>query len=139
MPADDDRARGERVTGVGTSGPAPVGDGGVPEAGGVDLQPDVERIHRAIRREPRDPVEGREPVPWFLTAAVALALFWGGWYLGRFGGEFGTATHVAYAARRPTIPSPPARASTRRTARGATRPPARGFPARSRRSSAPTG
>jgi mono/diheme cytochrome c family protein len=81
----------------------PVGDGGVPEAGGVDLQPDVERIHRAIRREPRDPVEGREPAPWFFTAAVALALFWGGWYLGRYGGEFDTTTHVAFATRQPGI------------------------------------
>ena len=82
---------------------AAIGDGGVPEAGGVDLQPDVERIHRTIQREPRDPVEGREPAPWFFTASVALALFWGGWYLGRFGGEFGTATHVAFAARQPGI------------------------------------
>jgi mono/diheme cytochrome c family protein len=72
----------------------------VPEAGHTfDLQPDVERLHRAIRREPRDPVEGREPVPWFFTAAVALALFWGGWYLGRYGGEFGLATHVALRGR----------------------------------------
>jgi len=67
----------------------------------ADLQPDVERLHRAIRREPRDPVEGREPVPWFFTAAVALALFWGGWYLGHYGGEFGLATHVALRARDP--------------------------------------
>jgi mono/diheme cytochrome c family protein len=85
------------------------GAGGVPEAGGgagvggVDLQPDVERIHRAIRREPRDPIEGREPAPWFFTAAVAMALFWGGWYLGTYGGEFGLATHVAFAARQPGI------------------------------------
>lgn len=64
-----------------------------------DLQSDVERIHRAIRREPRDPIEGREPVPWFFTVAVALALFWGGWYLGRHGGEFGLATHVALSGR----------------------------------------
>lgn len=71
-----------------------------PEAGRtVDLQPDVERLHRAILREPRDPVEGRERVPWFFTAAVALALFWGGWYLGRYGGEFGLATHVALSGR----------------------------------------
>jgi mono/diheme cytochrome c family protein len=80
-----------------------TGDGGVPEAGGVDLQPDVERIHRAIRREPHDPVEGQERVPWYFTAVIAFALFWGGWYLGRFGGEFGTATHIAYAARQPGI------------------------------------
>jgi mono/diheme cytochrome c family protein len=82
---------------------AAVGDGGVPEAGGVDLQPDVERIHRAIRREPHDPIEGREPAPWFFKAAVALALFWGGWYLGRYGGEFSTATHIAFAARQTGI------------------------------------
>ena len=92
MPPTDDR-----------TDPRPVGDGGVPEAGGVDLQPDVERIHRAIRREPHDPVEGRERPPWFFTAAIALALFWGGWYLGRYGGEFGTATHVAFATRQPGI------------------------------------
>ncbi|HEU5208238.1 MAG TPA: cytochrome c [Longimicrobiales bacterium] len=72
----------------------------VPEAGHTyDLQPDVERLHRAIYREPRDPIEGRERVPWFFTAAVALALFWGGWYLGRHGGEFGLATHIALSGR----------------------------------------
>lgn len=72
----------------------------VPESGrGVDLQPDVERIHRAIAREPHDPSEGREPAPWFFTASIALALFWGGWYLGRFGGEFGLATHVSQRGR----------------------------------------
>ena len=76
----------------------------VPEAGrGVDLQPDVERLHRAIRREPRDPVEGREPIPWFFTAAIAVSFIWGGWYLGRFGGEFNRATHLAYATRQPAI------------------------------------
>ena len=75
---------------------------GVPEAGAeFDLQPDVERLHRPIRREPRDPVEGREPVPWFFKVAVAFALFWGGWYLGRHGGEFGLATHVAVSGRDP--------------------------------------
>jgi mono/diheme cytochrome c family protein len=85
--------------------PPPAGDPGpMPEAGGrVDLSADVERLHRAIRREPRDPIEGREPVPWFFTAAIALALFWGGWYLGRYGGEFGTATHIAFSARQPGI------------------------------------
>jgi mono/diheme cytochrome c family protein len=75
------------------------GDGGVPEAGGVDLQPDVERLHRAIRREPGDPVEGQERAPWFFTATVAVALFWGGWYLGHYGGAFSTATHVNSGGR----------------------------------------
>ena len=97
MPPTDDLARGRQA-----SAPA-VGDGGVPEAGGADLSPDVERIHRTIMREPHDPVEGRERVPWLFTLTIALSLFWGGWYLGRFGGEFGTATHVAFAARQAGI------------------------------------
>jgi len=98
-----ERTDGPKAPDGGRATPRPVGDGGVPEAGGVDLQPDVERIHRSIQREPHDPIEGREPVPWFFTAVIALSLFWGGWYLGRFGGEFGTATHVAFASRQPGI------------------------------------
>jgi len=64
----------------------------LPEPGEHDLEPDVERIHRPIFREVRDPVEGREPAPWWVWAATALALFWGGWYLGRYGGRFGAST-----------------------------------------------
>jgi len=61
-----------------------------------ELEPDIERIHRLILREPADPQEGREPVPWWLWAIGALALFWGGWYLGYHGGSFGSDVHVAY-------------------------------------------
>ncbi len=75
------------------------GDGKIPDASGVDLQPDVERLHRAIRREPSDPTEGREPAPWYFVAAIAISLFWGGWYLGRHGGEFSNATHLALGTR----------------------------------------
>ncbi len=75
------------------------GDGGVPEDGGVDLQPDVERLHRAIRREPGDPTEGLERVPWYFVATMAVSLFWGGWYLGQHGGQFNTRTHLALAGR----------------------------------------
>ena len=73
------------------------------ERGNVDLQPDVERIHSAIRREPNDPVEGREKVPWFLAVIGAVALFWGGWYLGRYGGEFSTESQLAFATRQSGI------------------------------------
>jgi len=73
--------------------------GGVPEGDGLDLQPDVERLHRAIRREPRDPIEGREPTPLFMWAVMGLVLFFGGWYLGRYAGDFGLATHMAFAER----------------------------------------
>lgn len=88
----------------------------------VDLQPDVERIHRPLRREPRDPVEGREPAPWFFNAAVALALFWGGWYLGRYGGEFDNTPHIALAVREPAIES----ASEHQTLRAVNDPVAAG-------------
>ena len=74
-----------------------MSDDRVVPPGDLDLEPDVERLHRAIRREPRDPTEGREPTPRFMWAIIALVLFWGGWYLGRHGGEFGLATHVAFA------------------------------------------
>ncbi len=74
-------------------------DDNLPEKGSVDLQPDVERIHRAIRREPGDPTEGREPAPWFFVATIAVSLFWGGWYLGQHGGEFSTRTHLAMSSR----------------------------------------
>lgn len=66
-----------------------------PNESPADLEPDVERLHRAIFREPADPEEGREPAPRWLWAGVVLAIFWGGWYLGRYGGTFGAATHVA--------------------------------------------
>lgn len=75
-----------------------------PGAGGApDLDSDVERIHRPLYREPRDPEEGREPPPWWIWAATVLAIFWGGFYLGRFGGTFGTGTHEAFAAREPAV------------------------------------
>jgi mono/diheme cytochrome c family protein len=76
------------------------GNGGARQP--ADLEPDVERLHRAIAREPRDPQEGREPPPWWLWAGAILAIFWGGWYLGRYGGTFDTSTHIALGAREPT-------------------------------------
>ena len=82
-----------------SSGDAETSDDRREQAADLDLQPDVERLQRAIRREPRDPIEGREPTPRFMWAIIGIALFWGGWYLGRHGGEFGLATHVAFADR----------------------------------------
>jgi mono/diheme cytochrome c family protein len=83
----------------------------MPDDDGLDLQSDVERLHRAIRREPRDPIEGREPTPVIMWAIVGLALFWGGWYLGRYGGDFGISTHVAFDGDRGGVEHP-ARAVT---------------------------
>ena len=68
------------------------------------MSTDVERLHRAVLREPSDPQEGREPMPWWFVATIVLALFWGGWYLGRYGGDFGTTTHTALSeGRQPAI------------------------------------
>ena len=83
-----------------SAGDAVTGEDRRPQTGDLDLQPDVERLHRAIRREPRDPIEGREPTPRLMWAVIAAALFWGGWYLGRHSGEFGLATHVAFGDQR---------------------------------------
>ena len=53
----------------------------LPEQGERDFEPDVERLHRAIYREPRDPIEGREPListrylgNWLGTAVAAITL-----------------------------------------------------------------
>ncbi len=62
-----------------------------------DLDRDVERMHRLLYREPADPGEGREPAPWWLWVLVAITLFWGGWYLGRYGGTFDASAHLAFA------------------------------------------
>jgi mono/diheme cytochrome c family protein len=100
-------------------GPDGSGDRDPPERGredreaGRDYGPDVEEIHRPIAREPRDPVEGREPVPWWVWGAVVVAIFWGGFYLGRFGGTFGAETHVALQGREPVTAQ---RAAAARTA-----------------------
>lgn len=67
---------------------------------------DVERIHRLIFRESRDPVEGREPPPWWLWAGIALAIFWAGWYLGRRGGTFDAQAHTAFRGGEPRAAAP---------------------------------
>lgn len=61
-----------------------------------ELEADVERLHRFLLREQPEPEEGREPVPWWLWAGAVLAIFAGGFYLGRFGGVFSTATHIGF-------------------------------------------
>jgi mono/diheme cytochrome c family protein len=68
---------------------------------------DVERMHRAILREPGEPVDGREPVPWWVWAVAVAALFWGGFYLGRFAPSVGTGVHEAFRADR-SDEAPPA-------------------------------
>ena len=65
-------------------------------SGSHDAEADVERLHRSILRESRDPEEGRERVPAWVWMIALGVWFWAGWYLGRTGGTFDTATHLAY-------------------------------------------
>lgn len=67
------------------------------EGDSSDLEPDVEKLHRQILREPIDPEEGKEPPPLWLWAVAVGAIFWSGFYLGRTGGTFSTTTHIAYS------------------------------------------
>lgn len=58
---------------------------------------DLVDIHGAVLREPPDPEEGRERGPWWLWTAIVLTIFSGGFYLGRYSGNFfENAVHVGY-------------------------------------------
>lgn len=48
----------------------------------------VRDAHAAIVREKVEPRVGREPLPLWLIAVYGLAVFFGGAYLGRYGGNF---------------------------------------------------
>jgi mono/diheme cytochrome c family protein len=49
---------------------------------------DVQQVHAAIRREKEEPRVGLEPLSIWLIAIYAIAIFFGGAYLGRFSGNF---------------------------------------------------
>jgi len=55
---------------------------------------DVHKIHlRIVSREQGEPEEGFEPTPLWVWAISVLLLFAMGYYLGKFGGTFGTIAH----------------------------------------------
>ena len=49
---------------------------------------DVHRVHAAIQREKLEPRVGLEPLSIWLIGVYGLAIFFGGAYLGRYGGSF---------------------------------------------------
>src|SRR5438309_10931532 len=49
---------------------------------------DVQKVHAAIEREKQEPRVGLEPLSLWLIGVYALAIFFGGAYLGRFSGSF---------------------------------------------------
>lgn len=69
----------------------------------------VNEIHqRIVAREQLEPEEGFEPPPWWVWTISVLLLFAMGFYLGRYGGSWGT---VAHEVEQPSVgtASPPAR------------------------------
>lgn len=53
---------------------------------------DVQEVHAAIQREKREPRVGLEPLSIWLIAVYGLAIFLGGAYLGRYAGDFSSAS-----------------------------------------------
>lgn len=49
---------------------------------------DVQNLHAAIQREKREPRVGLEPLSLWLFSIYGLAIFFGGFYLGRYAGDF---------------------------------------------------
>jgi len=48
----------------------------------------VQEVHAAIQREKREPRAGLEPLSLWLIGLYALAVFFGGFYIGRYSGSF---------------------------------------------------
>lgn len=72
-------------------------DRSLPPLLGDAEDPEVLQIHRSIlSAEPVEPVEGREPAPWWVWAVSVIAIFVMGVYLGRYGGTFDTNPHELY-------------------------------------------
>jgi mono/diheme cytochrome c family protein len=51
-------------------------------------QYDVQAMHAPIMRERAEPRDGYEPIHPIWSLLFGAFLFWGGWYLGRYSGEF---------------------------------------------------
>jgi plastocyanin/mono/diheme cytochrome c family protein len=52
----------------------------------------VEKIHAAAQREKREPRAGLEPLPLWFIALLGFAVFFGGFYFGRYAGDFSSAS-----------------------------------------------
>src|SRR5437870_9762703 len=66
---------------------------------------DVQKVHAAIQREKQEPRVGLEPLSLWLIGIYALAVFFGGAYLGRFSGSF-SGESLIQAPCRPNRPGP---------------------------------
>lgn len=57
---------------------------------------DIYDLHHAPLREYPEPKEGMERPPWWLWVISVLLIFWAGFYLGRYSGDFGPYVHILY-------------------------------------------
>jgi mono/diheme cytochrome c family protein len=63
---------------------------------------DVQHLHAPIMREQQDPRDGFEPIPMPLIFFFGALLFFGGFYLQRYSGDFRADEY--FENRRPTLP-----------------------------------
>lgn len=54
----------------------------------IGEQHDVQAMHAPIMRERAEPRDGYEPIHPIWSLVFGALIFWGGWYLGRYGGGF---------------------------------------------------
>lgn len=66
---------------------------------------DIYDLHTATLREPPEPEEGRERPPWWLWTISVLLIFWAGFYVGRYSGEFGPYVHQLQEEEISDVPS----------------------------------
>jgi mono/diheme cytochrome c family protein len=57
---------------------------------------DVQGLHAPILRERRDPRDGYEPIPPWLAAVFGALIFWGGFYLQKYSGDFRSDIYDEY-------------------------------------------
>ncbi len=49
---------------------------------------DIHHLHAPIMREHREPRDGYEPIPPWIAIFYGIIIFWGGFYLARYSGDF---------------------------------------------------
>src|SRR2546427_2997883 len=69
---------------------------------------DVSAIHATILREKAEPKEGFEPLSIWLVALTGALLFWGGFYLQRYSGNFQSLVYDETASGLPVPAAAPA-------------------------------
>lgn len=74
---------------------------------------DVQGLHAPILRERRDPRDGYEPIPPWLAAVFGALIFWGGFYLQKYSGDFRSDIYdeykpsMLYGSAKPAAPADP--------------------------------